>query len=87
MNPQVENAEKAIAVFARDEPWPQRIAEVRRLLTLIRDNPAGMDETIVEILNDALDPNFTFKDQEKAFVQTIITVIKLVPSYPYQQSK
>jgi hypothetical protein len=82
MNPQVENAQKAIAALARDEPWPERLTEVRRLLTLIRDHSAGMDETIVEILNDTLDPNLTPKEQEKAFVDVIITVIALVPSYP-----
>lgn len=78
MNPHIENAKKAVAAFARDEPWNERIIEVRRLLTLIRDNPAGMDETIVEIIDEALNPNYTLKDQEEAFVRAIITVLGLV---------
>jgi hypothetical protein len=40
---------------------------------------AGLDDVVVGILEEALNPDLTAKEQEQAFVEVIIMVMGLMP--------
>jgi hypothetical protein len=71
-----ERARQALQKLVTDEPLAQRLHEALEYLRPLR-SVRGFDTTIVEMINDAGNPNYNIKDKAKAVAETIATILQL----------
>lgn len=72
----IELADRAMAELVTDEPLAERLNAALKRLSPLR-SAVGFDTTIIEMLNDAGNPNYTLKERAKSVTEVIATIFCL----------